>query len=143
MIYNGGSGRSGLGMPAILDEPYHRTKGQSFVVRALTKAWTVGLFVLLTSNLVLCYLRMIFYALPIWRSKALERTTFEEWAAATVPTSFLARWTGMDLAWRDYTHTVLLPLFSAVCTAPEQDVLQHPVEEILGKFTPPIVNRQF
>ncbi|KAF9456813.1 hypothetical protein BDZ94DRAFT_1274779 [Collybia nuda] len=131
MIYNGGSGRSGLGMPALLDEPYHRTKGQSFLVRALTKAWTVGLFLVLTSNLVLCYLRMIFYAMPIWRSKSLERTTFAEWAASTVPTGFVARLIGMDKAWRDYTHTILVPLFSAVCTAPEQDVLQHPVEEIL------------
>lgn len=46
---------------------------------------------------------------------------------------------GLDLAWRDFTYTVLLPLFSAVCTAPEEDVLQHPVEEFLGWlnfFTP-------
>ncbi|KAF5377215.1 hypothetical protein D9615_006398 [Tricholomella constricta] len=131
MIYNGSSGLAGLSMPSILNEPYHLTKGRGFFVRALTRAWTLGLFVLMTMHITLCYLRMLFHALPFWRTDALETTTFGEWAEQTVPTSFLARWTGMDSAWRDYTHTVLLPLFSAVCTAPEEDVLQHPVEEFL------------
>jgi hypothetical protein len=134
MIYNGGSGLAGLSKPTILDELYHHTKGRGFFVRTLTKAWTVGLFVLLVAYTTICYLRMLFYVLPIWRPRTLDRTTFEEWAADTMPTSLLARWTGMDLAWREYTHTVLLPLFSAVCTAPEKDVLQHPVEEFLGNL---------
>jgi hypothetical protein len=41
----------------------------------------------------------------------------------------------MDLAWRDYTQTVLLPLFSAICTAPDIEVQCHPVEEFLGVFS--------
>ncbi|RDB28555.1 hypothetical protein Hypma_015077 [Hypsizygus marmoreus] len=130
-IYNGASGRGGLSMPSILDEHYYRVKDQGTLIRWVTRAWTVGLFVLMTVHITLCYLRMLFYVLPIWRTKKLEKTTFEEWAEQTVPTGVLARWTGMDIAWRDYTHTVLLPLFSAVCTAPERDVLRHPVEEFL------------
>lgn len=39
----------------------------------------------------------------------------------------------MQEAWGEYAFTVLLPLFSAVCTAPEDDVLRHPVEEFLGE----------
>ncbi|KAG5646861.1 hypothetical protein DXG03_001937 [Asterophora parasitica] len=131
MIYNGSSGIRGLSMPSILNEPYHLTKGQGYLVRAATRAWTLGLFVFITVHITICYLRMLFYALPFWRTGASETTTFEEWAAQTVPTGLVARWTGLDLAWKDYTHTVLLPLFSAVCTAPEEDVLRHPVEEFL------------
>lgn len=131
MIYNGSSGLGGLSMPSILDEPYRATKGGGWLVRAATRAWTVGLFVLLTMHITVCYLRMLMYALPFWRGKAVEKMTFGEWAEQTVPTSVVARWTGMDLAWRDYTHSFLLPLFSAVCTAPEEDVLRHPVEEFL------------
>lgn len=135
MIYNGSSGRSGLSMPSILEEPYHRTKGQSTFVRAVTRAWTVGLFVFVTMHISICYLRMLLYALPFWRTRATKKT-FGEWAEQTVPTAMLAKWAGMDVAWRDYTHTVLLPLFSAVCTAPEEDVFQHPVEEFLGAPVP-------
>ncbi|KAF8060966.1 hypothetical protein FPV67DRAFT_1423103 [Lyophyllum atratum] len=131
MIYNGASGRSGLSMPSILDEPYRRTKGRGLLVRGATRAWTMGIFVLVTMHLAICYLRMILYVLPFSRTRASEKMTFEEWAERTVPTGVFARWTGMDFVWRDYTHTVLLPLFSAVCTAPEEDVLRHPVEEFL------------
>ncbi|KAG6918686.1 hypothetical protein DXG01_012504 [Tephrocybe rancida] len=131
MIYNGSSGRTGLSMPSVLDEPYQLTKGKSFLTRAFTRVWTIGLFVLLTLQLLVCYVRTAHYALPFRRPKTLEKMTFGEWAQRTVPTGLLARWTGFDFAWKDYTQTVLIPLFSAVCTAPEEDVLQHPVEEFL------------
>ena len=134
MIYNGSSGLGGLSMPSVLDEPYLRTKGRGFLARAMIKAWMVGLFVCLTTYITICYLRMLLLALPIWRSAAIDTTTFGEWAEQTVPTNTFARWTGMDMAWRDYTQTVLLPLFSAICTAPDDDVLQHPVEEFLGIY---------
>ncbi|KAG6902997.1 hypothetical protein C0995_008570 [Termitomyces sp. Mi166 len=131
MIYNGSSGCAGLSMPSILDEPYHLTKGKGFLTRAFTRVWTVSLFVLLTLYIGVCYVRMLFYSLPFWRPKWIHKMTFEEWAKWTIPKDIFSKWTGMDLAWIDYTQSVLLPLFSAVCTAPEEDVLRHPVEEFL------------
>jgi microfibrillar-associated protein 1 len=77
---------------------------------------------------------MLFLSVPIWRSNDVEETSFAEWAERTAPTGALARWLGMDLVWRDYTQTVLLPLFSAICTAPDEDVLRHPAEEFLGEI---------
>lgn len=130
MIYNGNSGLGGLSMPSLLDEPYHSTKGRGLLVRAFTKAWTVGLFLYMTMCITVCFLRMLFLSVPIWRSND-RKTSFAEWAEKTVPTNILARWTGMDSVWRDYTQTVLLPLFSAICTAPEHDIQRHPVEEFL------------
>jgi hypothetical protein len=132
MIYNGSSGFKGLSMPSLLDEPYQSMKGRGFLVRGFMKAWTVGVFVCLTTCTLICFLRMLVFSLPICRSNDIGTTSFEEWAEDTVPTGLLARSTGMDVAWRDYTQTVLLPLFSAICTAPEDDVRQHPVEEFLG-----------
>ncbi|KAG6886722.1 hypothetical protein C0992_002668 [Termitomyces sp. T32_za158] len=132
MIYNGSSGCAGLSMPSILDEPYYLSKGKGFLTRAFTRIWTVGLFVLLTLYIAVCYVRMFSYSVPFLRSKIVYKMTFEEWAQWSIPTSKFSRWTGIDLAWKDYTQSVLLPLFSAVCTAPEEDVLRHPVEEFLG-----------
>jgi len=134
MIYNGNSGLGGLSMPSLLDEPYHFTKGHGFLVRGITKAWTMVLFMYFTTCITMCFLRMLFLSLPVWRSKDVSKTTFAEWAEQTVPTGALARWTGMDFVWRDYTQTVLLPLFSAICTAPDEDVQRHPVEEFLGEL---------
>lgn len=94
------------------------------------------MFLLVTAHVAICYLRLLLFALPFWRGNALgvETTTFGEWAERTVPTGVLARWSGFDMAWRNFTHTVLVPLFSAVCTAPAEDVLRHPMEEFLGEF---------
>jgi hypothetical protein len=119
-------------MPSFLAESYDSTKGRVFLVRAFTKAWTLGFFVYLTTCITICFLRMLLLSLPMWRSNDVKTTSFEEWAEQTVPTSMLARLIGMDSAWRDYTQTVLLPLFSAICTAPDVDVQRHPVEEFLG-----------
>ncbi|KAG6854083.1 hypothetical protein C0991_010830 [Blastosporella zonata] len=131
MIYNGLSGRAGISMPSILDEPYRLTKGKGLITRAFTRVWTIGLFVFLTLHLLLCYVRTLYHALPFLRPKVVEKMSFEEWARWTMPRRTLARWTGIDFAWKDYVETVLIPLFSAVCTAPKEDVLQHPVEEFL------------
>jgi hypothetical protein len=135
MIYNGNSGLGGLSMPSLLDEPYHYTKGRGFLVRAFTKAWTVGLFVYSTMCVMMCFLRMLFLSMPILRSNDVNTISFAEWAEQTVPTGMLAGWIGMDFLWRDYTQTVLLPLFSAICTAPKDVIQRHPVEEFLGEFS--------
>lgn len=135
MLYNGASGRNGLGMPSALNEPYLRTKGQAFPVRVLARIWTVVLFLVMTAYLAACYVRMIFNASPYWRSTRLKTMIFRDWAEETVPRGVLARWTRMDAAWRDYTEHVLVPLFSAVCTAPKEDIMAHPAEEFLGNVT--------
>lgn len=102
--------------------------GGSFL---LHKTWSTGLFVILTAQLLLCYVMTLFYSLPFWRSSKLSAMKFGDWAKNVAPKGMLARRTGMDIAWQDYFQTVLLPLFSAVCTAPEMDIFNHPAEEFL------------
>lgn len=116
MIYNGGSGRAGVSMPSILKS--QRLKNQGFLPFLLHKTWSTGLFVILTAQLLLCYVMTLFYSLPFWRSSKLSAMKFGDWAKNVAPKGMLARRTGMDIAWQDYFQTVLLPLFSAVCTAP-------------------------
>lgn len=41
---------------------------------------------------------------------------------------------GLDKRWRMFMQDVCFPLFSAVCTAPLNDVETHPAEEFLGAF---------
>jgi hypothetical protein len=61
------------------------------------------------------------------------RTTFREWVELTTPQSVLSKWLGLDVHWVKYAQEVLVPLFSGVCTASEQSIWDHPVEEFLGK----------
>lgn len=114
-----------------MEDLHLRSKGHGIAIRAASKAWTTGLFLLLTFQLLLCYLRVLYLSLPIRRSRV-ETMTFGEWAKESIPTGTLARWTTFDAVWADFTMSVLVPLFSAVCTASENDILEHPVEEFLG-----------
>ncbi|KAI0808936.1 hypothetical protein BC629DRAFT_1075830 [Irpex lacteus] len=58
-------------------------------------------------------------------------TTFRQWVRATTPRGTLARAMGLDRRWVGFAEDVLVPLFSAVCTAEEEAVWEHPVEEFL------------
>ncbi|KAJ7748473.1 hypothetical protein DFH07DRAFT_829807 [Mycena maculata] len=127
IIYNGASGRDGVGMPSWLRDLHLYRKG----CRAVTRAFALGLFILSAIQLLVCYVRLIFFALPPARPKRLNTLTFEAWAAETVPRNFIARALGFDAIWRSFTHDVLIPLFSAVCTAPEEAINAHPVEDFL------------
>lgn len=60
--------------------------------------------------------------------------TFREWIDMKTPESGIARWAGWDRRWQEYARDVLVPLYSAVCTAPEEVVWDHPVEEFLGEL---------
>lgn len=133
MIYNGASGREGVSMPSMMNDTYLRTKGESMAARALTKAITWLTFILITMQVVFNYLRLIFLSVPFMRPKHLEHLTFRDWTLRTVPRGVLARWSGLDVAWEDFTKQILVPLFSAVCTASEADVMDHPMAEFLGK----------
>jgi hypothetical protein len=119
-------------MPSIMDEAYLQTKDRGIAIRAVTRASTIALFILLTLQVVISYVMLIFLALPIGRSKRFKKMRFREWREESVPRGMLARWVGMDVVWRNFTRRVLVPLFSAVCTASEEDVMEHPVEEFLG-----------
>ncbi|KAJ7151581.1 RNA dependent RNA polymerase-domain-containing protein [Mycena filopes] len=127
LVYNGASGRNGVGMPAWLQDLHLYQKGY----RVFTRAFALGLFILSTVQLFVCYLRLIFFALPALRPKRHNDLNFEEWAAETVPRNFAARLCGFDTTWKSFTRDVLIPLFSAVCTAPEEGVNAHPAEEFL------------
>lgn len=62
-----------------------------------------------------------------------SKETLAEWTRRTTPSNFIARTFGMDVAWTKFVDEVVIPLFSAVCTAPADDIYQHPVNEILGE----------
>ncbi|KIY45741.1 hypothetical protein FISHEDRAFT_66796 [Fistulina hepatica ATCC 64428] len=139
MLYNGDSGRRGISVPAILqDFAGGRIKPKGHLLtsrdRLLSSAawmWTMGLFVLSSLQLLFCYLWLISYSLPLFRPHAISRMTFAEWRDESTPSGVLFRWFGLDSAWDAFITSVLVPLFSAVCTAPESMVLAHPVEEFL------------
>jgi microfibrillar-associated protein 1 len=133
MIYNGVSGRKGVSMPSVMNELYLQMKGESMGVRATTKAVTLVMFILMTMQVLFNYLRLILLSVPFLRPRHLQNLTFREWTANTVPSGILARISGLDTAWKEFAQHVLIPLFSAVCTASETDVMEHPMEEFLGK----------
>ncbi|KAF8973825.1 splicing factor, Prp19-binding domain-containing protein [Flammula alnicola] len=128
MIYNGGSGRAGVSMPSGFGTTSKNHGSSSTWVE---KLWISGLFLYLTLQLIICYLITLFHSLPFWRSSEVPNLVFRDWASHTTPKGILAKMTGMDVAWKDYVQTVLIPLVSAVCTAPDTDVMSHPMEEIL------------
>ncbi|KAF7306446.1 hypothetical protein MIND_00435800 [Mycena indigotica] len=127
MIYNGASGREGVSMPAWLRD--HHLKQKSH--RAITRVFTFGLFLLATLHLVVCYIRLLFLVLPPLRSRKVSTQTFEQWTQETTPRHFIGRMLGWDSMWQSFTQDILVPLFSAVCTAPEADIMTHPVEDFL------------
>ncbi len=130
MIYNGSSGLGGVSMPSTLDDSPKPDLG--LALRAAAKAWTIGLFVIWSIHILFCYLRLLWLSFPMVRSPGIETMTYKAWVEKTRPTGLLAKWTGFEQVWAEFTHAIMVPLFSAVCTAPEQEVLDHPVEEFLG-----------
>ncbi|KAF8167858.1 splicing factor, Prp19-binding domain-containing protein [Crassisporium funariophilum] len=130
LIYNGGSGRAGVSKPSSFGGLV-QTKIRGSSIALAQRIWATSLFLCLTIQLFLCYSITLFHAVPIWRSSKVSTSTFRGWTTKCRPRGPLARWSGMDTAWPDYVQTVLVPLLSAVCTAPEADIMNHPIEEIL------------
>lgn len=58
--------------------------------------------------------------------------TLREWTVRTTPTNSLARTLGLDEKWSEFVESVVVPLFSCVCTCEERDVWSAPVHEVLG-----------
>lgn len=135
MVYNGNSGRAGFSKPSSFGGS---NKDPDALASTLQRLWVAVLFICSTAQLVLCHIITIFHAIPIWRSTNISNTVFRDWAVQAKPRGFLAKFCGMDTAWQDYIRSVLLPLLSVVCTAPEAVIMNHPMEEILGTFYEPI-----
>jgi microfibrillar-associated protein 1 len=130
-IYNGGSGRSGVSKPLNFG---HGTAVQrpGYTPHPANALGIYCLFLWSTVQLLFCYLITLFHALPFRRPATIHELGFKEWTLQVAPKGYLSRLIGMDTAWEEYVHTVLIPLLSAVCTAPKADVMNHPMEEILG-----------
>ncbi|THU87771.1 hypothetical protein K435DRAFT_804053 [Dendrothele bispora CBS 962.96] len=143
MIYNGDSGRGGVSMPSTKRDAH--TKEANYLIRRVIWAWTRLLFGLWALQILYCYVRLLFLSIPFMRSSRIRTMTFRTWAKETVPTGRIARWTMLNTAWIDFTENVMLPLFSAVCTAPLENyiwvtlgshhyVASNGVQEIVSKL---------
>ncbi|KIP05790.1 hypothetical protein PHLGIDRAFT_128687 [Phlebiopsis gigantea 11061_1 CR5-6] len=139
-IYNGASGTKGIGMPSSMSSKMDGS------VTSLVEAYAVFAFSALLVGMF--YLRLIIFSLPLhipeWLSWPLSWTTIpfrlyeiekgmtlRQWKDITTPTSPLSKFLGLDSRWRDFVEQVMVPLFSAVCTAGSEDIWEHPVEEFL------------
>lgn len=71
-------------------------------------------------------------SIPALRDSNSEKMTFREWCSYSTPTGWFPRLCGMTRNWEVFLFEILLPLFSGVCTAPEDDVFEYPVQEFLG-----------
>ncbi|KAF8491303.1 hypothetical protein JB92DRAFT_3006578 [Gautieria morchelliformis] len=120
-IYNGSSGVKGVGFPT--NNPYGLAR--DFANTLLSTFY----FTLATILILFIYLRLLVLASPVFRPE--PPVTFHQWVSQTTPTGIFARWTRLDAFWCEFSRAILLPMFSAVCTAPEEDVHAHPMAEFL------------
>lgn len=125
IIYNGASGRAGVSMPNAMKRDFN-----GFFLRRF-----IGFLVFLVSTLqlLLNYIQVSLRSSPMMRPP--PDITFAEWIERTTPSGLIFRWLSLDKSWREFCFFILVPLFSAVCTAPSEDVLAHPAEEFLGERT--------
>ncbi|KAF9066568.1 splicing factor, Prp19-binding domain-containing protein [Rhodocollybia butyracea] len=130
MIYNGNSGTAGLGMPSST-----RNRKDAFsssvILTAIAATYSYVIFTLMCLRLLILYLRLLFLSVPILRPRRVEEMTFRTWSQLAAPKGLFVRWTMLDLYWAEFIRDILVPLFSAVCTAPEDSIYDHPVEELL------------
>ncbi|KAF9512758.1 hypothetical protein BS47DRAFT_1393916 [Hydnum rufescens UP504] len=141
LLYNGSSGLGGISIPterspssglfACEDHSVPVSFAYSGIVRfifiTLPSLCLFGLFAL---QLLFNFIRLAILASPLFYSRS-SVETLRQWSERTTPSGFLARLTGADVSWLTFIHEVVMPLFSAVCTASEEDVYNHPATEIL------------
>ncbi|CUA77456.1 hypothetical protein RSOLAG22IIIB_02470 [Rhizoctonia solani] len=122
MLYNGGSGRAGVGVPSTV---YVAQDSKSFNALVLLD-FILWLFA--TLLLAIHYIRLILLSRPASRTPThLCQETLRAWAQRTTRQNLISR----ILGWEAFVANVVAPLFSAVCTAPLADVWEHPAAEIL------------
>jgi hypothetical protein len=131
VIYDGASGRTGISVPTVLKQVYTTLPRRTF---RRARAWLTFFFTFALSMASLAYffLRLQFLASPWLRGSNARELSWAKWAERMTPRGPLARMTGLDARWRAFLQDVCLPLFSAVCTAPREDIEEHPAEEFLG-----------
>ncbi|KAJ3576282.1 hypothetical protein NP233_g529 [Leucocoprinus birnbaumii] len=126
-IYNGSSGRAGFGKPASFSAQTNKS-ALSYVPRQLLH-WVAFLWT--TTKIIICFLMSTYYAAPFLRSSELEDKSFGEWAEDMTPRNFLSRSLGLDVGWQTYVRDVMIPMWSATCTATKDDILNYPAIEFL------------
>ncbi|KAH9060797.1 splicing factor, Prp19-binding domain-containing protein [Lactarius vividus] len=129
-VYNGASGRAGISVPTVLKQVYATLPRRTFQ-RARAQFAFFSAFAFSMACLVFFFLRLQFLASPWLRGKSARELSWAEWTGRMTPRGPLARMTGLDARWRAFVQDVCVPLFSAVCTAPREDVEEHPAEEFL------------
>jgi len=130
LIYNGVSGRGGISVPTALRQAY--TKLPPYTLRRVWARLALALtFALSAASLLFIFIRLQLLASPWLRGKRSKELSWAQWAELMTPRGPIARIAGLDTRWRTFMQGVCLPLFSAVCTAPQEDVEDHPAEEFL------------
>ena len=130
-IYNGASGRAGFGRPSNFPPSVNKRQYQDTLFQ---KIWADLQYLIFIFQTVLCFLITLYHSLPFRRPNSVDDVVFRNWVNCVAPQGLLARLAGMDDAWNSYVKMVLVPLFSAICTSPAADVMDHPMEDFLGKF---------
>ncbi|KAI5832809.1 hypothetical protein K523DRAFT_297471 [Schizophyllum commune Tattone D] len=134
LLYNGASGRKGVNLPS---EKYPMSSKGAFKCAESTETHLGNMFraymrhYVYTFHLLLCYLWLVVQAVPWLRIQGVEDMVFEDWAFHVRPRHWITRIIGLEDFWLQYVFLTLVPLFSAVCTAPERRILSHPVEDLL------------
>lgn len=130
LLYNGSSGLGGVSMPhRASPQKAHGLEDRAREALLACVAW--GMFVLSSLALLLCQVRLCVLSAPWFRPPPQSTQTFGDWAARSAPTGYLSRTLGLDRSWKSFVDTILVPLFSAVCTAGTEDILNHPAVEFL------------
>lgn len=142
LIYNGQSGLGGVSLPtgsAPPSTPIIRVDSSiSFSVARYGLARllfvtlpTLLMFAFSALRILSNFIRLAVLSIPLfWSRDSVE--TFRQWSTRMAPTGPLARITRADTSWVAFIHEVVIPLFSAVCTASEEDIYDYPAAEILG-----------
>jgi len=133
LIYNGASGRGGISAPSALKQIY-TTLPRGTLQRARARLVVVFSFFLSMASLTFIFFRLQLLASPWLRGKSSKEQSWVQWVEFMTPRGRISRMVGLDKRWRTFTQDVCIPLFSAVCTAPRNDVENHPAEEFLGAF---------
>jgi hypothetical protein len=131
LIYNGGSGRGGISVPVALRQ-IHATPPHGTLRRARAQLVVAFSFALSMASLAFIFFRLQLLASPWLRGKNSKELSWGQWVEFMTPRGRISRIVGLDKRWRTFIQDVCIPLFSAVCTAPRNDVENHPAEEFLG-----------
>lgn len=124
VLYNGNSGLSGISMPSDSYDSNESCSGFS-----ASNLFAQISFLASATVLLLNYFRVIVLACPLFQGRD---TTFGAWVESNCPRNPLARLLRFDTSWRILCYDILLPLFSGICTASREEILNHPVLDFLG-----------